>query len=188
MNRALRSLFLLAAFALPIAVSAQRLFTRDARVYFDATSKGSPEKVDATNKSGTMVVDVASGRVESVVLMNNFIFEKALMQEHFNENYMESSKFPKATFKGKIEDTGKVNFSQDGNYSASLAGDFMLHGVTKKVQIPVTFQVKGGKVSGSANFKVSLAEYGISIPSVVADKLAKEAKISIECKLEPMKS
>lgn len=187
MNRNVQLFLLLTAFALPGLVSAQRLFTRDAKVTFDATSKGSPERVDAVNKSGTLVIDIASGRVESAVLISNFLFEKALMQEHFNENYMESSKFPKATFKGKIDDPSKVDFQKDGTYNSTLSGNLSIHGVTKSVTVPATVVVKGGKVTANTTFNVALTDYGISIPSVVSDKLAKEAKITIESALETMK-
>jgi len=187
MKRNLQIFLLFATLASPVLLPAQRLFTRNAKVYFDATSKNSPEKVDATNKSGTLVVDVATGRVEAAVLMSNFLFEKALMQEHFNENYMESAKYPKATFKGKIEDPAKVNFAQDGSYNAVLAGDLTVHGITKPVKLPVTIQVKAGKVTANAIFNIALSDYGIDIPSVVRDKLGREARISINSDLEPMK-
>ena len=187
MKRNLQIFLLFATLMSPVLLPAQRLFTRNAKVYFDATSKNSPEKVDASNKSGTLVVDVATGRVEAAVLMSNFLFEKALMQEHFNENYMESAKYPKATFKGKIEDQAKVNFAQDGTYNAVLTGDLTVHGVTKPVKLPVTFQVKAGKITANASFNIALADYGIDIPSVVRDKLGREAKISINSDLEPMK-
>jgi len=180
------SAFLLLAM-LPFGLSAQRWFTRDANVYFDATSASSPERIDATTKSGTFVVDQASGKLETSILVKGFQFDKALMQEHFNENYMESSKFPKATFKGKIDDLTKVKFDQDGKYSTTVSGDLTMHGVTKSVSTPATFTVKGGKISVSANFKTILSDYGISIPSLVADKLAKEAKITISGSLEKMK-
>ncbi len=178
---------LLIALLLPALSSAQRLFTRDAKVYFDATSKDSPERIEAKAKSGTMVLDVASGQIEAAILVKSFLFEKALMQEHFNENYMESTKFPKATFKGKIDDASKVDFNKDGSYSPTFSGDLTLHGVTKQVKVPVTVKVKDGKPTATANFSVTLADHGISIPSVVSDKLAKEAKITVDAALEPMK-
>ena len=188
MLRNLSSIALMIALAAPVVLPAQRLFTRDAKVFFDATSKNSPERIEATAKSGTLVVDVASSRVEAAILVKSFLFEKSLMQEHFNENYMESSKYPKATFKGKIDDPTKVNFTQDGTYNPTLSGDLTVHGVTKQVKVPVKIVVKGGKATATATFSVLLTEYGIDIPSVVSDKLAKEAKITIDATLEPMKS
>jgi len=174
-------------FGAPILISAQRIFTKSASVSFDATSNKSLEEVDAKTSTGTIVIDAATGAVEAAVLMKSFQFEKALMQEHFNENYAESTKFPKATFKGKIVDQTKVNFSKDGTYNVDVAGNLTMHGVTKPVTAPATITVKGGKVSAQTNFSVALADHGISIPSLVADKVAKVAKVSFSGSLEAMK-
>jgi polyisoprenoid-binding protein YceI len=149
-------LLMLTFLALPALLSAQRLFTRDAKVYFDATSRNSPERVDATNKSGTLVIDVATNKVQAAVLMTNFVFEKALMQEHFNENYVESSKYPKATFKGKITDPSNVNFSKDGSYTVSISGEMSMHGVKKTITTPATINIKGGTVTAITTFESTL--------------------------------
>ncbi|HNM24837.1 MAG TPA: YceI family protein [Saprospiraceae bacterium] len=185
MNRTIKIAVLL-LLAMPGGLFAQKWFSRDAKVYFDATTKNSPERIEATNKSGTIVVEQSSGRVEASVLIKGFLFDKSLMQEHFNENYMESSKFPKASFKGKIDNLSAVNFGQDGTYNAQISGDLTMHGVTKPVKTTATFKVKGGKISTSANFNVTLSDFGIDVPSVVADKLAKEAKISFAGDLAKM--
>ena len=95
-------LFILLAAGTITSLSAQKYFTRDGMISFTASSP--LEKIDATNKGATAVIDAASGALEFAVLIKGFIFEKALMQEHFNENYLESGKYPKATFKGKIAD------------------------------------------------------------------------------------
>lgn len=174
-------------FGAPILVSAQRIFSRNANVSFDATSNKSLEEVDAKTNTGTIVIDAGTGAVEAAVLMKSFQFKKALMQEHFNENYVESSQYPKATFKGKITDTSKVNFTTDGTYKVYVAGDLTMHGVTKPVTAPASITVKGGKVSAQTDFTVTLADYGISIPSLVADKVAKSAKVSFGGALEAMK-
>lgn len=187
MFRNLSCFALFVALIAPALLPAQRLFTRDAKVYFDATSKNSPERIEATAKSGTLVIDVATSKLEAAILVKSFLFEKSLMQEHFNENYMESSKYPKATFKGKFEDASKVNFGQDGTYNPTISGDLTVHGVTKQVKVPIKVTVKSGKANASATFSIVLADYGISIPSVVSDKLGKEAKITIDATLEPMK-
>ena len=170
--------------ALPIHGSAQKWFTRDAKVQFDATAKSSPEDIKASTNSGALVIDQASSRLEASVLVKGFQFEKALMQEHFNENYMESTKFPKAQFKGKIDDPSKVVFDKDGTYATTVSGDLTIHGVTKAVTVPATFSVKKNEIAVAATFAAVLADYGVSIPSLVADKLGKEAKIKIEGTLE----
>ena len=115
------------------------------------------------------------------------MFEKALMQEHFNENYVESSKYPKATFKGKLENPGAVDFTKDGNYTATLNGTMSLHGVNKEMKAPVSFTVKSGKITAKANFTLVLADFKVEIPSLVADKVAKQASIEVNTSLELLK-
>mgnify|MGYP001290644706 CR=1 FL=1 len=166
---------------------AQKLFTRDGVVSFDATAPNSPETIKAVTKSGTCVWDKSSGAVEMAVLVKGFLFERALMQDHFNENYMESEKYPKAIFAGKLDNPGSVDTGKDGTYKVNASGTLTMHGVSKPVTAPVTFTVKGGKVSAVVNFSVVLADYGISVPSVVADKVNKKADIGITANLEPMK-
>lgn len=171
----------------PILMSAQRIFSRSANVSFDATSNASLEEVKAKTNTGTIVIDAGTGAVEAAVLMKSFQFEKALMQEHFNENYVESSKYPKATFKGKITDASTVNFGKDGTYKTSVSGNLTMHGITKPVTAPATITVKSGKVMGQTDFSVALTDYGIAIPSLVADKVAKNIKVSFGGALETMK-
>ena len=99
---------------------------------------------------------------------------------------MESTKFPKAQFKGKIDDPSKVVFDKDGTYATTVSGDLTIHGVTKAVTVPATFSVKKNEIAVAATFAAVLADYGVSIPSLVADKLGKEAKIKIEGTLEKL--
>lgn len=181
------ALTLAALVAAPMFLQAQRLFSRNANVSFDATSNKSLEEIDAKTNTGTIVIDVGTSAIEAAVLLKSLQFEKALMQEHFNENYVESSKYPKATFRGKIADPSKVNFSKDGTYNVNISGNMTLHGVTKPVNAPATITVKGGKVSAQSNFDLTIADYNIDIPSVVSDKVAKVAKVSFGGALEVLK-
>ena len=176
---------LCATFAAP--VHAQKMFTRDGVVGFDATAPNSPESIKAVNKSGTCVWDKSSGAVEMAVLVKGFLFERALMQEHFNENYLESSTYPKATFKGKLDNPASVNTDKDGTYKVNATGAMTMHGVTKPLTVPVTFTVKSGKVSTVVNFALALADYNVDVPSLVADKVSKTANINIAATLSPMK-
>lgn len=171
----------------PILLSAQRIFSRNANVSFDATSNASLEEVEAKTNTGTIVIDATSGAVEAAVLMKSFQFKKALMGEHFNENYAESTKYPKAVFKGKLKDAASVNFTKDGTYKTTVSGNLTMHGVTKPVSAPATITVKGGKVAAQTDFTLALADYNISIPSLVADKVAKVVKVSFGGALEAMK-
>ncbi|MCB0530011.1 MAG: YceI family protein [Saprospiraceae bacterium] len=178
-----------AAFALffTLPAHAQKLFTRDGVVSFDATAPDSPETIKAIAKSGTCVLDKSSGAIEMAVLIKGFIFERALMQEHFNENYLESSKYPKAVFSGKLDDPASVDLGKDGTYNAKVNGKLTMHGVTKPLNAPVAFMVKGGKVSASTKFSVALSDFNISIPSLVSDKVNKMASVNIAANLAPIK-
>jgi polyisoprenoid-binding protein YceI len=167
-------------------LSAQKYFSKDAKIYFSASS--SMEKIEATNNKGTLVIDAASSKLEAAVLVKGFHFEKALMEEHFNENYMESGKFSKATFAGDITDMKTVNMSKDGDYKVNVKGKMTMHGVTKDVATTATLTVKGGAVvKGKTSFSIMVGDYGIAIPGAVKDKIAKEAKIDVDATLQKMK-
>jgi polyisoprenoid-binding protein YceI len=159
-------------------ISAQKVVTKDAKVTFDATS--SIESIKATNKSGSVALNTLNGDVAARVQVKNFIFAQALMQEHFNENYMESNKYPSATLKGKVTNIGELQLSKNGTYKANVQGTLEMHGITNNVTVPATLIVNNGTINFKANFNVLCADYKIDIPSVVADKVAKEVKINIE--------
>ncbi|RMF02974.1 MAG: YceI family protein, partial [Bacteroidetes bacterium] len=108
------------------------------------------------------------------------------MQEHFNENYMESSTYPKATFKGKIDESTPVDWGRDGQYEVSVSGDLTIHGVTKPVTVTGTMEVKDGQILAQSTFVVAVADYGIEIPAVVADNIAKEVEITVDVVLQAL--
>lgn len=178
---------LVAAVLLAVSASAQNYFTRDAKIKFDATSSTSPEKIEGLSKTASCVVDASSGKMQWAILLKSFQFEKALMEEHFNENYVESSKYPKATFTGAITNLNEVTLAKDGVYNATVTGKLTIHGVTKDVTTYGTITVGGGNIKINAGFNIVLADYNIAIPSLVSDKVAKEAKILIDATLTPMK-
>ncbi len=161
------------------AVMAQRMLDRAAKATFDATSPSSPEKIVGVNNEVAFVVVSTDGKMQIQMPVNSFKFEKALMKDHFNENYMESEKYPKAEFKGQITNLAEVNFKKDGTYPTKVTGKLTIHGVTNEVTVTGSTTVKGEVVTMNAKFKVELNDYKISVPGVVADKLAKMAVISI---------
>jgi polyisoprenoid-binding protein YceI len=165
----------------------QRFYTKTGKINFDATSPSSPEKIEGTNRTATCVVDTKTGAIQFAVLMKGFEFERALMEEHFNENYVESSKYPKSEFKGKLKDIENVDFSKDGTYNIKVKGDLTMHGETKEVETIGKLVIQGGKVNAIADFDVKLSDFKISIPGLVADKVSKTAKIKVACMLEPLK-
>jgi hypothetical protein len=162
----------------------QKYFSKTGKVTFH--SKAPTEVIEATNSSASTVIDVASGAMEWAVLIQGFKFDKALMQEHFNENYMESGTYPKAKFKGKIDNLAAVNFTKDGQYNVDVSGQLEIHGVTKPVTTKGTITVKGGQISANSKFKVLLADYGIEIPKVVAENISKEVEIDVQATYQPM--
>ena len=103
------------------------------------------------------------------------------MEEHFNENYMESSKYPKATFKGKINDLSKVNFTTDGTYTVEVTGDLTMHGITNKTTTTGTITVSSGVITATSMFKVKLSDYKISIPKIVKDNIAEVVDVKVSC-------
>jgi len=165
--------------------SQDRIFTRKGEISF--YSKAPLENIEAHNKAAVSVIDKATGQLEFSVLMKGFEFEKALQQEHFNENYVESDKYPKASFKGKMADVSKVKFTTDGSYTVPVSGQLTLHGITKEVTANATIAVKGGLVSGHTEFTIVVDDYKISIPALVKDKIAKTVKITVNANYENMK-
>jgi YceI-like domain len=163
----------------------QKYFSKAGKITF--TSNTPLEKIEGTNNSGTTVIDGSNGNIEYAVLIKSFIFEKALLQEHFNENYMESTKFPKATFKGKIDNFSTVNVAKNGSYKVKISGNLTIHGVTKAVTTDAVLNTKDGAItSGATNFEVSPQDYNIAIPALVKDKIAKSIKIVINTDYKKM--
>jgi len=181
-NRILCALFLILTCTL--AGTAQKYFSKTAKVHF--LSEAPIEKIEATNNSGYLVVDAANGQIEMSVLIKGFQFAKALMQEHFNENYMESSKYPKAFFKGRITNISSLALMKDGTYQADVQGDLTIHGITKSLSTQAKMIVNGGKISAKGNFDVAIADYGIEVPKVVRDNIAKQVKVSISADLQKL--
>jgi polyisoprenoid-binding protein YceI len=185
MKKVILSLSFLAVISSSFAQA--KYFTKNGKIEFDATVPKSPEDIKAVNKSTTMVIDTKTGDMQFLVLMKGFEFTRALMQEHFNENYVESTKYPKAEFKGAIVDNASINYAKDGAYKVKVKGKLTMHGVTNSTEADGVITIKAGKITATSSINVALADYKISIPTLVADKVAKISKINISCALEPLK-
>lgn len=181
-----KSLFVIAVSVL-VSISglqAQKYFTKQGRVKF--FSETPIESIEAKSNTASSVIDIASGKLQFAVLIKSFQFEKALMQEHFNENYMESKKFPKAIFKGKILDKEALNFEEDGVYSTNVEGMLTVHGVVQEVKLPAVFTVNRGSISAKSVFPVTPQQFEIEIPNVVKDKIAKSIDVTVEADYKPL--
>jgi hypothetical protein len=159
------------------AVFSQKMMTRTGEIKFEA-SMPAFEEIAGKNYSVSCILDEATGDFVALALVKAFKFKAPLMEEHFNENYMESSKFPKATFKGKI-----VNFDAKKLSSKKtefdLEGDLTIHGVTKKIKTKLALVVNAGKITATSLILVKPQDYNIEIPSLVKDKIAENVKVSI---------
>ena len=149
-------------------------------------SKSELEDIEATNKMAQTAMNAATGKVQVKVRIKAFKFKSAFMEEHFNENYMESPKYPKSGFKGKITNFDQINFSADGSYPAEVSGKLTIHGVTRDIAAKGTIVVKDGKFSVQSAFIVKPEDYNIEIPKLVRDNIAKEIKVSVDCRYEPL--
>ena len=165
--------------------SAQTYITRNGRITF--FSKAPVENIEANNNEVTGFLDIKKGEVAFAVLIKSFKFQKALMEEHFNENYIESNTFPKANFKGTITGLGNINFFADGVYPVTVKGDLSIHGVTKNIEVPATVSVSQGKISANSKFSIKVKDYNIKIPAIVINNIAETISVTVDCKYEPYK-
>jgi polyisoprenoid-binding protein YceI len=135
------------------------------------------EDISAASATGVSVFNASTGELDFSVAIRSFQFEKSLMQEHFNSDYMESDKFPKAVFKGKI--TEHIDISKDGSYPVNVTGDLQVHGVTLKRAITGTVEVKNGLISMTSEFMVKCADHHIEIPAIVFHHIAESIRINV---------
>lgn len=177
-------ILIIALLATSFGTSAQRYFSKTAHIKF--FSHTSAEDIKADNYKSTLIIDQATGGVQVETLIKGFEFEKALMQEHFNENYLESDKYPKGTFKGK-GDFSKVKFTANGTYSINVAGQMTMHGVTKDVSAIATVKISGGKIDGSTKFYVNPRDYNVQIPEVVKGQISDKIEVTVKASLQPLK-
>lgn len=171
--------FILPILFLCASITAQeKIITKNGSITFEA-SVPAFEEVKAKNTGVSCVLNTKTGEIASLALLKGFKFKIALMEEHFNENYVESAKFPKATFKGKIEnfDYSKVTTNIQ-NYT--LKGTLELHGKTKEISVLAKIRKNNGGLEISANFFINSDDFNIEIPSVVSKKVSKKVNVSFD--------
>jgi len=166
------------------SAEAQKYLTKTGKIRF--FSDAPLEKIEAVNNQVNAVLDVSTGDMVFKVLIKSFVFEKALMQEHFNENYMESDKFPTSTFTGKVTNISGMDFTKDSKYTAQVEGTLTIHGVSRPVKTTGTLEGKDGKIIGNAVFTVNVKDYDIKIPSAVVKNIAETIEITVNVVLEKL--
>lgn len=135
------------------------------------------EDIAATSTTGTSVFNIATGEVAFSVNISSFKFKKSLMQKHFNSDYMESDKYPRASFKGKIQE--RINIAQNGTFPVNATGELEVHGIKQARSFPGSVTVNNGSVSLNAEFMVKCADHHIEIPKIVFHNIAESIKINV---------
>jgi hypothetical protein len=159
-----------------ISISAQDLYkATDGEISF--FSEAPVENISAINKDVKALINAKNAEVAFIVTNVGFKFEKPLMEEHFNENYMESHKYKVSVFKGKIID--EVDFTKDGTYEVTAKGTLDIHGVTVEREIKGTLTISNGKINLTTEFDVALKDHKIKIPSVVVKNIAEVVKVTV---------
>ncbi|MGB0165253.1 MAG: YceI family protein [Luteibaculum sp.] len=176
-------LFTIAVLFVAIQLTGQEKYlTRNGTIKFESNAEVDDD-VRAINNQVAVVLVPQKAELAFQLLIKGFEFKKALMQEHFNENYMESDKFPKARFKGKIEDFGNIDFSDGKAHEVKVKGEMEIHGVTKPFSTQGSIQKKDGSYILSSHFLIPVKEYGIEIPSLVSDKIAEKIDVDVQATL-----
>ncbi|HAK12973.1 MAG TPA: YceI family protein [Chitinophagaceae bacterium] len=176
-----KSLFI-AAMLISIASFSQKVYsTKSGQISFNASSP--IEKIKGINNQADSKMIDKNGQIVFMLLIKSFKFENQLMEDHFNENYMESTKFPKADFKGFITNINSVDFTKDGKYPVTADGTLTLHGVSKKVQPTGVITINDGKVTLTSTFRIALKDYNVT-GSYIGSKIASDVEINVQCKYE----
>ena len=180
-----RSFSLLLAFFLltvpQYAQSQSKYMTKAGRVSFFSSSP--IEDIEAKNQQVAAVLDFGTSQLAFSLPVKAFVFKRTLMQEHFNENYMESDKFPKATFAGRFVGFEAATLTIAGAHNVQVEGDLSLHGVTHHIQMPASVELKDGQLLAFAMFTVAPADYNIEIPLLVRNNIAKvvSVRVALSC-------
>ena len=166
------------------AVNAQKYMTKNGYIGF--FSHTPLEDIRGDNNQVAGILDTSTGEMVFQALIKSFHFDRALLEEHFNENYMESDKLPKSSFKGKITNFSLVDFSKNGTYNVTVEGDLTVHDVTNKVSVKGTVEVVTGGINASSKFEIVPEDYKINIPGVVRDKISKAMEVTVTMKYAPI--
>jgi hypothetical protein len=178
-----KTILLIVAIAISTSYSAQIVIAKTCVVSFFSASP--LENIEAINKASKPLINKSTNEIQIKIVNTAFVFEKALMQEHFNENYMESEKFPNTIFKGKINE--KIDWSKDAENKVTVTGKMSMHGVDKDVTIDGSLNIKGEEITISTKFKIHIADYGIKVPSLYIQNIAEDLDVKLDAVLVPFK-
>ena len=163
------------------AAFSQLYITRNGQIRF--FSQAPLENIEAVNRQVNAALNTSNGEFAFRLLMRAFSFDKALMQEHFNDNFVESHKYPNAMFQGNVLNIEAINLKVNGQYKVRVEGNLTIKDVTRKISEPGTLTVKDGVITGESVFKVSLADYNVNIPNRYIRNIASEIEIFVNVEL-----
>lgn len=169
---------------LPVMANAQKYITRNGSI--SIYSETPVETIRADNNQVAGALDISTGEMVFEVLSRSFHFERALMERDFNENYIESEKYPKSTFKGRIVNLSDVDFTKNGNYKVNVKGDLTIHGKTREINEPGTIMVSNGNIQADSQFHLVPEDYDIKIPGVVRNKINESMQVTVSMKYTPL--
>ncbi len=177
------SIFLLLIFSL--SLRSQIYTAKQGATSISFYSEAPLENIEAVSKVATIVLQSTTNDFQVRIPIQSFKFKNGLMEEHFNENYMESDKFPNAEFKGKIID--QIDYKRDGETKVNVLGNMTIHGVTKEVTTEGIITKTGEEIKLFTKFKIRVADYGIEVPSMYVKNIAEEVEVTFNSVLEPFK-
>lgn len=180
----MKHVFTFALLFFALTAFSQKYFTKQGYVKF--FSQAPLENIEADNTQALCIIDLEEGEIISKILMNSFQFDKKLMQEHFNENYVESEKYPQAVLRAKIANMDQVSLTSDTKQSVILEGKLTLHGVTNDVSIPGSFIFNKKSYQVNSTFVIKPEDYNIKIPKAVKENIAKEIEVTVKFELEEL--
>jgi polyisoprenoid-binding protein YceI len=174
------SFILIICFSLLNVQAQENYMTRNGQISFFSSTP--LEDIKAINNEVASVINRKTGSVQFIVLIKSFRFRKAAMQDHFNgKDYMDSDRYSKAELKGTITNISTVDFSKDGTYPVTVEGTLTMHGISNKIKIAGNIVVKGSNVTAAAVFTIKLADYKISVPTIVSSKVAEKVEVTVNC-------
>jgi hypothetical protein len=179
----LKKLFILVLLVSSVGAFGQSKFIAK-NAYISFYSSTPMEDILGESNEAVTILDSSNGEIVFQALMTTFHFKRALMEEHFNENYMESTKFPKAKFKGTIDGFKKEMLTAPVA-NIKITGVLNVHGVDKTITVPGTIGLQDGKLVATSKYKVTPEDFGIVIPSLVRDKVGKEMDITVKASYLP---
>lgn len=138
------------------------------------------EKIQSNNQQVTCRLDAKSGDLDFAVLIQAFQFEKAMMHKHFNEDYLESNKYPKASFEGQVLNIDRIDFGKDGKYQVMVRGTLQIHGQSRTLFEKGRLIIEAGKVRVQAKFTLQLDDYRIKVPVILKNKIAQIIQVEID--------